>query len=226
MKIETITSPFTGNTIFLNDIKNVALNYKWSPFLREISQNSNLAPTTFHFSGKASPSEVNSSSGLLTDIYYLFSREDGKVIHDNIMNYLKVVGSVWNTQQFLERLNDALRIVERMTDVYPKCSMKNPFGQFAIKKEAAGKIRVFALVDSITQSVMKPLHKALFRVLKQLPNDGTFDQDASVTRCSVKAEKAGKAYSFDLSAATDRLPVSLTGNILESLFEIPGLSQS
>jgi hypothetical protein len=185
-----------------------------------------LAPTTFHFSGKASPSEVNSSQGLLTDIYYLFAHDKGKVIHKNIFEYLKVVGSVWNTKQFLERLNDGLEIVKRIDNVYPKCSMQNPFGQFAIKKEAAGKIRVFALVDSITQSVMKPIHKALFSVLRAIPNDGTFDQDASVTRCSIKAAESGKAYSFDLSAATDRLPVGLTGNILESLFKIQGLSQA
>jgi hypothetical protein len=226
MKLETITAPFSGSVDFLNDISRIALNYKWSKNFEKISQNSNLAPTTFHFSGKASPSEVNSSQGLLTDIYYLFAHEKGKVIHKNIFEYLKVVGSVWNTKQFLERLNDGLEIVKRIDNVYPKCSMQNPFGQFAIKKEAAGKIRVFALVDSITQSVMKPIHKALFSVLRAIPNDGTFDQDASVTRCSVKAAESGKAYSFDLSAATDRLPVGLTGNILESLFKIPGLSSA
>jgi hypothetical protein len=154
------------------------------------------------------------------------SAENGGLVYKNILKYLEVVGSVWNTQQFLERLNDGVKIVELMDNVYPKCSMKTPFGQFAIKKEAAGKIRVFALVDSITQSVMKPLHLALFKISNNLPNDGTFDQDASVTRCSVKAAAAGKAYSFDLSAATDRLPVDLTGNIIESLFKIPGLSLS
>lgn len=226
MKLETITDPFKGSESFLNDISRIALNYKWSKKHDQISQNSNLAPTTFHFSGKASPSNVNSSQGLLSDIYYLYSRDDGQIIHDNIMTYLNVVGSKWNTLQFLTRLQDGLAIVERMDSVHAKMSMKNPFGQFAIKKEAAGKIRVFALVDSITQSVMKPLHKALFSVLRAIPNDGTFDQDASVTRCSVKAEQAGKAYSFDLSAATDRLPVVLTGNIIESLFKIPGLSDS
>jgi hypothetical protein len=52
-------------------------------------------------------------------------------------------------------------------------------GQLAIKKEAAGKIRVFAMVDVWTQSILKPLHLALFSFLKSLPNDGTFDQTAS-----------------------------------------------
>jgi len=33
-----------------------------------------------------------------------------------------------------------------------------PLGQLALKEEAAGKIRVFAMVDIWTQSVLKPLH--------------------------------------------------------------------
>jgi hypothetical protein len=104
-----------------------------------------------------------------------------------------------------------------------KKSMVSPFGQFAIKEESAGKLRVFALVDTVTQSLMKPLHLALFEILKRLPNDGTFDQNKSVQRCSEKALKFNKAYSFDLSAATDRLPVSLTAAIIESLFKIDDL---
>jgi hypothetical protein len=146
-----------------------------------------LAPTTFHFSGKASPSNVNSSTGIISDIYYLMAHPDGEFVFKNILSHLEVVGTVWNTQIFLQRLNDAVEIVRQLSTIPSKSSMRNPFGQFAIKKEAAGKIRVFALVDSVTQSVMKPIHLGLFKVLRLLPNDGTFDQDASVTRCSEKA---------------------------------------
>jgi hypothetical protein len=104
-----------------------------------------------------------------------------------------------------------------------KKTMISPFGQFATKHEAAGKIRVFALVDSVTQSVMKPLHLAVFELLRELPNDGTFDQDAAVSRCSEKAIRYNQAYSFDLSAATDRLPVKLTASIFESIFRLNNL---
>lgn len=95
--------------------------------------------------------------------------------------------------------------------------------QFAIKEEAGGKVRVFALVDSITQSVLKPLHQSIFSLLKVIPNDGTFDQDSSVERSKEKAEKHGCAYSFDLSAATDRLPSTLTAAILSNIFDNPDL---
>jgi len=98
--------------------------------------------------------------------------------------------------------------------------------QFAFKMEAAGKVRVFALLDTMTQSILKPLHDALFDLLRSLPNDGTFDQDASVKRSAEKLQKYGIAYSFDLSAATDRLPAKLTASILEKIFKIEGLGEA
>lgn len=93
--------------------------------------------------------------------------------------------------------------------------------QFALKIEAAGKIRLFALVDSITQSVLAPLHDTLYSLLRFIPNDGTFDQDASVRRSMEKATKSNCAYSFDLTAATDRLPASLTAVIIQSIVRKP-----
>jgi hypothetical protein len=56
---------------------------------------------------------------------------------------------------------------------------ESKIGKLSKKLEAAGKIRVFAMVDVWTQSLLKPLHLALFDFLKSLPNDGTFDQTAS-----------------------------------------------
>jgi hypothetical protein len=102
----------------------------------------------------------------------------------------------------------------------------NALSQFAIKEEAAGKIRVFALIDSISQSVLRPLHDYLFSILRALPNDGTFNQEDSVRRSIEKSKSYNCAYSFDLSSATDRLPRSLTGAILEGLVEIEGFSLS
>jgi hypothetical protein len=89
-----------------------------------------------------------------------------------------------------------------------------PLGQLAFKEEAAGKLRVFAMVDIWTQSLLRPLHDALFSLLKTLPNDGTFDQEASFNRCIEKAKASGAAFGYDLSAATDRLPISLQVVIL------------
>jgi len=93
-------------------------------------------------------------------------------------------------------------------------------GRLATKNEPAGKVRVFAMVDVWTQSILNPLHKMLFAFLKGLPNDGTFDQHAAVMRCKEKAKVAGLSFGYDLSAATDRLPISLQVSILEPIIGI------
>lgn len=90
-------------------------------------------------------------------------------------------------------------------------------GQLALKVEAAGKLRVFAIVDIWTQSVLQPLHKSLFSLLRKLPNDGTFNQDESFRRCQSKASIFGSAFSIDLSSATDRLPISIQADVLDVL---------
>jgi len=55
-------------------------------------------------------------------------------------------------------------------------------GRLSLKEEAAGKIRVFAISDSLTQTVMNPLSQSLFKILKSIPMDGTFDQDQPIRR--------------------------------------------
>jgi hypothetical protein len=50
------------------------------------------------------------------------------------------------------------------------------------KQEAAGKVRVFAMVDAWTQFLLGPLHSSLFKLLKTFPTDGTFDQLAPIRR--------------------------------------------
>jgi len=91
-------------------------------------------------------------------------------------------------------------------------------GQLSFKEEAAGKVRVFAMVDIWTQSVLKPLHDAISDILRSLPNDGTFDQAAAVKRCFAKVKSSGFSYGYDLSAATDRLPISLQVSVLSAIF--------
>jgi hypothetical protein len=94
---------------------------------------------------------------------------------------------------------------------------KVPIGQLSFKKEAAGKLRVFAMVDIWTQSLLRPLHDSLFSILARMPNDGTMDQEAAFARAQEKARLHGCCYGYDLSAATDRLPIEIQKKILASL---------
>lgn len=88
-------------------------------------------------------------------------------------------------------------------------------GKLSTKIEAAGKVRVFAMVDLWTQSVMNPLHKEIFRLLRTFPTDGTFNQLKPLDHFNSLPH--GDRFSFDLSAATDRLPIELQMQILAML---------
>jgi len=86
--------------------------------------------------------------------------------------------------------------------------------QFEVGKlgvvEEPGKKRIVAMVDVWTQWMFYPLHRFFFdKVLFFIKQDGTFDQVKPVDRLLEKAEKEGRKHfwSFDLSAATDRLPL-------------------
>lgn len=86
-------------------------------------------------------------------------------------------------------------------------------GKLALKKEAAGKVRTFAIVDWWTQCALKPLHDWIFSILKALPTDASFDQEGAVS--SFHAENRGEDFfSYDLSAATDNIPVAATTRVL------------
>jgi len=63
--------------------------------------------------------------------------------------------------------------------------------------------------------ILTGLHRELQSILKRIPQDGTMDQGAPIKRLPrVKKE----VYSFDLSAATDRLPIDLQVQVLSFLF--------
>jgi hypothetical protein len=96
-------------------------------------------------------------------------------------------------------------------------------GRLGFKEEAAGKVRVFAYVDPFTQWLLKPLHDALFELLALIPQDGTTDQLAPVRRLVQTCPK-GPFYSFDLSAATDRLPISVQMTLLSKIMTARGAS--
>jgi len=92
-------------------------------------------------------------------------------------------------------------------------------GKLSLKEEAAGKVRVFAMVDPITQSVLKPLHNMIFDLLRRLPNDAMADQHLSTLRCMEKVAVSQYAAGYDLSAATDRLPIAIQIHILNMVEE-------
>lgn len=90
-------------------------------------------------------------------------------------------------------------------------------GKLGTKIEPAGKVRVFALVDLFTQLTLYPLHILVQDILRGIPQDGTFDQVSPGIALGKWARESGQKWvaSYDLSAATDRLPISLQQVLLQ-----------
>lgn len=122
---------------------------------------------------------------------------------------------------FWQRLSGLIPYIPKYD--YPS---KFEVGKLGLKEEPAGKIRVFAMVDPWTQWLLWPLHKAIQYVLRSIPQDGTFDQQAPVARLIKLVDshkwRVPKFYSLDLSAATDRLPLSLQKFLMSGVMPAAG----
>nr|WGZ76274.1 putative RNA-dependent RNA polymerase [Rhizoctonia solani mitovirus IF] len=245
LKLSTITDPFKGHVFKVEEYFTLARQRNLFALLKgyaSLKRNMNLVPQKFVLSNAASPSSKVSALGILTDIYLLNTyRPD---LWQEMLYYLHAVGTKADSE-ILKLMDTGYQLINQILEwemkdipgktggvfyqsnlLQLKTSLREygfageegeGLSQFAIKDEAAGKARLFALIDSITQSILAPLHDFLFSVLRSIPNDGTFDQEASVRRGQEKALASGQAFSFDLTAATDRLPAALTAQILETM---------
>lgn len=92
---------------------------------------------------------------------------------------------------------------------------KLKLGKLSQKLEAAGKVRIFGITDVWTQSLLRPLHDAILRSLSTINMDGTFDQLRPIRLLYDQGYK--EMFSFDLTAATDRLPIQLQKQVLAEL---------
>lgn len=69
--------------------------------------------------------------------------------------------------------------------------------------------------------MFEPLHKSLFSLLRLIKQDGTFDQHRPVKELLAKSHITG-LWSYDLSAATDRLPIKFQEIILMPVLGLHG----
>jgi hypothetical protein len=140
-----------------------------------------------------------------------------------ILESLETICGIYHIDKYDSPI-DKIKWIREFSGVLPLSHMpkgtNNPIGKLGLKVEAAGKMRVFAMVDPWTQWILAPLHKGIFHVLERIPQDGTFQQTKPL-----KAAFEGMAkplFSMDLSAATDRLPIRIQKPLIASLF---GMSQ-
>lgn len=88
-------------------------------------------------------------------------------------------------------------------------------GRLAFKAEGAGKVRVFCIPNAFKQALLRPAHDWCMSVLRTLRTDGTYNQTGPLKRLVGTSE----LFSFDLSSATDRFPLSIQAMTVSALFD-------
>jgi hypothetical protein len=88
-------------------------------------------------------------------------------------------------------------------------------GKLSIVHDPELKERVIAMVDYTTQFTLKPIHNQLLNLLSKFDTDRTFTQNPFHNW-----EDNNEMYhSLDLSAATDRFPISLQEKLLSYIYD-------
>nr|UPW42173.1 MAG: putative RNA dependent RNA polymerase [Guangdong mito-like virus 6] len=161
-----------------------------------------MNPFLIQSSGPCSPKGMNNTAGWLLAIAKLKSQYSWDFFLSLLDPYSE---GRWNKSPFKKFFEN----------LEPNPSVDISLGKLSAKEEP-GKVRIFAMVDAVTQWLLKPLHSAIFSFLRNFPYDGTFDQIGKLEDF-LKSHSNSTFYSFDLSAATDRLPLAIQIEILTIL---------
>jgi hypothetical protein len=165
--------------------------------------------------GNVPGSPQNTSPAAVVAAAYVWTRHE---LYPYLKDWCSLTGNTWVINRIEELTRQAFDPIEggRGTKDGPDTPFEGveSLGKLGFKVEPAGKIRVFAMVDAWTQWLMSPLHEAIFRLLRNIPQDGTFDQLRPLGRL-MGGDKP--LFSFDLSAATDRLPLVLQKILLSKI---------
>jgi len=156
----------------------------------------------YHFSGHQGPSGPALLSSLL----------EVTVLPEDLINNIRILGGTWILEQLLECRRITTPIIGEI------CSLFGIKGKPKIRRIAhrlafEGKRRPIGIFDYWSQCSLKALHEGLFRILRTLPSDMTFDQG----RFARGRIPSGPYFSFDLHAATDRFPLSLQIEVLSTV---------
>jgi hypothetical protein len=199
LKINTITDPFTGVSKVLNPLKVKSiislLPKKERGYCRSIvsvsaGPNAKKAFMSLPYDAYA----LSGKSRILLAFKTLSMAFGGEKIYDSLMNEISFVTS--------SRL----------------CEIDVKLGKLSFLREPAGKVRVVAILDGWSQMLLSGLHSETQSILKKIPQDGTMDQGRPISLLRMKDLKDKPVYSFDLSSATDRLPIDLQCQILSFIY--------
>lgn len=219
-KLSTITQANTGDLAILPDLLALIGHFFKALKLVPISQEKWSRHVKLFIIWKAAPAMLKDTfEGVIDNVSNYSSNPV------NLVMQLRALlrSSVWEDFMYVIKFTNN-RYILTLVRLFLESGLsdgptKKSIGKLHAKEEAAGKVRIFAIVDAWTQWALYPLHAIIFGFLKRIPQDGTFDQTAPLQLLisKVKDGSVKSLYSLDLTAATDRLPVSLQIHLVNDL---------
>lgn len=204
--LDSITEPFSGITRTLDGIERVAKAW--------VGDNLRLRPIRGFISESAGPITKRATFGCPIDAFALLNYP--KVARRVLQVLLTSKGGFGYAVSLLALWSIYIIpfIIQKV--IFGQNSLY-PVGRLSVVYDQAGKARIVAMVNWWIQLTLLPLHKSIFDMLKEIETDGTFNQTKPLKRLMMNPTPGHKFSCFDLSSATDRLPIQLQVQILNSI---------
>lgn len=202
LEAKTIISPSTSDQSVEEDIERWLVTSQYSTRLKE-SFNTLLNKNLWrlpHLSTKMGPNGQATGTSL----------RDLQLLPEWLRKDIEVIGGKY-LKDYLWTLRDSISTIPHW--VHEKVSTRPFLRRLSVVRDKALKNRPIAILDYWSQTTLLPLHKSLMGVLESLDPDMTFDQMGIERRLGAWTSY----HSLDLSAATDRFPISLQRRILRYL---------
>lgn len=102
---------------------------------------------------------------------------------------------------------------EALAQFYNEIPDTGTIRKLSVVNDPEAKARIIAILDFWSQEALHIIHKAEFKILKSIQMDRTFTQDPVISNIM----PGNKYHSIDLTAATDRFPLSLQEKLMAHL---------
>lgn len=155
----------------------------------------------FHMSSKAGPSKGTAIWGSMKDFGLLLD-------HSDLLADLRVLGGSRLCKVF-DTLAKNYHLIPEVLEPRKGTTLRR-LTSFPDKEL---KVRTVAILDYFSQTALRAFHDYLFRAIRKIPQDCTFNQGKILTL----AKDWKVFYSIDLTAATDRFPIQIISMVLQGL---------
>jgi hypothetical protein len=121
-----------------------------------------------------------------------------------------------NVTPVLQAFELGIRPGRIVMDKLPTCHVSGQVNFIS----AGGKKRYVACPYRYMQGLTKPLGDFIYNALRKLPWDYTFNQLEAIPKIIDQLKQGTRAYCFDLSKATDNIPLDLQISVLQSILPV------